>query len=86
VALVVVVLAIAAGATDPRLDASSRVAGDGVYCAVPGEWPRTRDAAWLWNRLRAAGYRDIGCTGSAFVVGYGGPGLYGHDFYISAAS
>lgn len=81
-----VALFVAGDVSDARLDMSLRAAGERVECAVPGEWPRTRDAAWLWNRLRAAGYRDIGCTGSAFVVDYGGPGLYGHDLYIWAFS
>lgn len=85
-ALAAVALSFAASAADARVDTSSRVTGEAVYCAVPGEWPRTRDAAWLWNRLRAAGHRDIGCTGSAFVIDYGGRGQYGHDLYIWAAS
>ena len=86
IALTAVGVSLVAGSADARLDGSSRGAGQAVYCAVPGEWPRTRDAAWLWNRLRAAGYRDIGCTGSAFVVDYGGSGPYGHDLSIWAAS
>jgi hypothetical protein len=85
-AVAAVGLSSAADAADARLDESSRGTGQAVYCAVPGEWPRTRDAAWLWNRLRAAGFRDIGCTGSAFAVDYGGPGPYGHDLYIWAFS
>jgi hypothetical protein len=55
-----------------------------VRCDVPGDWPRTADARWLWTRLQRAGYSEIGCTGSAFVVDYGGPGLYGHDLSIWA--
>ena len=55
-----------------------------VSCSVPGTWPHTRDAEWLWRRLHRAGYDDIACTGSAFVIDYGGPGLWGHDLYIWA--
>jgi hypothetical protein len=51
----------------------------GAPCAMPGEWPHTRDAGWLWNALQRAGYREPDCTGSAFVIDYGGRGLYGHD-------
>ena len=29
---------------------------------------------------------DIGCTGSAFTIDYGGAGLFGHDLYIWAFS
>jgi hypothetical protein len=53
-------------------------------CGLPGEWPHTRDANWLWRALERAGYREPDCTGSAFVIDYGGRGLYGHDLYVSA--
>lgn len=79
--------ALFAGVSEPavaRIDATGHPTAHAVYCSAPGTWPRTRDAAWLWNRIRAAGYRDIGCTGSAFVVDYGGIGMWGHDLYISA--
>jgi hypothetical protein len=56
----------------------------GVPCPMPGAWPHTRDAAWLWGALHRAGYHDIDCTGSAFSIDYGGAGLYGHDLYIWA--
>ncbi len=56
----------------------------GAPCSVPGDWPHTRDAAWLWGALHHAGYSDIGCTGSAFIVVYPGTGVYGHDLYIWA--
>ncbi len=56
----------------------------GAPCAMPGEWPRTRDAGWLLRTLERAGYREPDCTGSAFVIDYGGRGLYGHDLYIWA--
>ena len=51
----------------------------GAPCNRPGEWPHTRDAAWLYRALQEAGYRRIGCTGSAFVIG-----RRRHDLYIWA--
>ena len=51
---------------------------------MPGEWPHSRDAVWLWHALARAGYHDPDCTGSALAVDYGGPGLQGHDLYIWA--
>jgi hypothetical protein len=51
---------------------------------MPGEWPHSRDAGWLWHVLQRAGYRKPDCTGSAFVIDYGGRGFYGHDVYIWA--
>ena len=61
-------------------------AGHTVNCSSPGEWPNTRDAAWLWVTLHRAGYRHIGCTGSAFIIDYGGRALYDHDLYIWAST
>ena len=49
---------------------------------MPGEWPHTADAAWLARVLRASGYEEFGCTGSAFVVDTGGREPYGHDLYV----
>ena len=48
-------------------------------CSQRGEWPHSGDAAWLYGKLRQAGYRRIGCTGSAFVVG-----RPRHDLYVWA--
>ena len=86
-ALVVVLAAIATA-----LAAGGPAGGEGsasaVECHVPGEWARGPDAAWLWNPLRAAGFRDVGCTGSAFDIAYGGNvyGSDGPDFSIWAGS
>src|SRR5215218_1161392 len=52
-------------------------------CDVPDHWPHTRDAAWLWQSLRKAGWTDIGCTGSAFVISIPGP-RSGGDAYLWA--
>jgi hypothetical protein len=65
---------------------SSTFALAGVPCSLPGEWPHTRDAAWLSHALERAGFHEPDCTGSAFVVDYGGPGRYGHDLYIWAVT
>ena len=62
----------------------STLALSGAPCAMPGEWPHTRNAGWLWHALGRAGYREPDCTGSAFVIDYGGGALYGHDLYIWA--
>jgi hypothetical protein len=78
------VVAAACAALAAGVPARGAPATSAVECHVPGEWPRGRDAAWLWKRLRAAGFRDIGCTGSAFDVDYGGSTLLGRDFYIWA--
>jgi hypothetical protein len=59
--------------------------GRAVACSLPGEWPHTADAAWLAGVLRRAGYRDVGCTGSAFDVAYD-YGVPGRDFYIWAVT
>jgi hypothetical protein len=59
--------------------------GRAVACDVPGDWPHTPDAAWLAGVLRRAGYRDVGCTGSAFDVAYEF-GVPRHDFYIWAVT
>jgi hypothetical protein len=37
-------------------------------CALPGEWPHTRDADWLVRVLHRAGFEHHGCTGSAFTI------------------
>jgi hypothetical protein len=42
-----------------------------VVCSSPGDWPHTRDAAWLARALTRAGLGSFGCTGSAFVVDLG---------------
>ena len=67
-----------------RVASTDGIVSHPVRCNVPGEWPHTRDGAWLWHRLKAAGYRKVGCTGSAFVIDYGGTGRRGHDLYIWA--
>jgi hypothetical protein len=64
---------------------STALALAGVQCSMPGEWPHTRDAVWLWQALERAGFREPDCTGSALVVDYGGTGLFGHDLYIWAS-
>jgi len=81
-----VVLMLGITAADARVSSTRTLDRESVYCAVPGEWPRTKDAAWLWKRVRVAGYREIGCSGSAFIVDYGGMGQYGHDLYVWAFS
>ncbi len=43
-----------------------------VVCSSPGEWPHTKDAAWLARALTQTGFGSFGCTGSAFVVDLGG--------------
>jgi hypothetical protein len=58
----------------------------GVPCSLPGEWPHSRDAVWLWHALDRAGFHEPDCTGSALVVDYGGRGTYGHDLYIWAST
>ena len=63
----------------------SIVALAAVACSVAGTWPHTADAAWLAGVLDRAGYRDVGCTGSAFDVAYE-DGVPGHDFYIWATT
>ena len=82
----VLALTIGGSAAEARVHLDSHLSRELVECSVPGEWPRTKDAAWLWKRIRSVGYRDIGCTGSAFVIDYGGIGMYGHDLYIWAFS
>jgi hypothetical protein len=37
-------------------------------CALPGEWPHTRDADWVVRVLQRAGFQQHGCTGSAFTI------------------
>jgi hypothetical protein len=68
------------------IEATESSTAHGVRCSVPGEWPQTSDVAWLWQRLRASRYREIGCTGSAFTIDYGGSGSSGHDLYIWAST
>lgn len=53
-----------------------------AVCAVPGEWPHTRDADWLARVLHRAGFERHGCTGSAFTVDLGRRG----DLYVWAFS
>ncbi|MFL5726055.1 MAG: hypothetical protein ACJ77F_06920 [Chloroflexota bacterium] len=45
-------------------------------CAVPGEWPHTRDADWVVRVLHRAGFQVHGCTGSAFTIDLGREDLY----------
>jgi hypothetical protein len=42
-----------------------------VVCSSRGDWPHTKDAAWLARALTRTGLRSFGCTGSAFVVDLG---------------
>jgi hypothetical protein len=42
-----------------------------VVCSSPGDWPHTKDAAWLARALTRTGLGSFGCTGSAFVVDLG---------------
>jgi hypothetical protein len=51
-----------------------------VVCSSPGDWPQTKDAAWLARALRRAGLGSFGCTGSAFVVDLGGPASAGQIY------
>jgi hypothetical protein len=39
-----------------------------VACALPGEWPHTRDADWVVGVLHRAGFEHHDCTGSAFTL------------------
>jgi hypothetical protein len=54
-----------------------------VVCSSPGDWPHTKDAAWLARALTTAGLGSFGCTGSAFVVDLGGPASSG-QLYVWA--
>jgi hypothetical protein len=49
-------------------------------CALPGEWPHTRDADWVVRVLHRAGFEHHGCTGSAFTIDL----PHGGDLYIWA--
>jgi hypothetical protein len=51
-----------------------------VVCSLPGDWPHTRDAAWLARALTRAGLGSFGCTGSAFVVDLGGDASTGQIY------
>jgi hypothetical protein len=42
-----------------------------VVCSSRGDWPHTKDAAWLARALTRTGLGSFGCTGSAFVVDLG---------------
>lgn len=53
-----------------------------AVCAMPGEWPHTRDADWLARVLHRAGFDKHGCTGSAFTVDL----PRGGDLYVWAFS
>lgn len=37
-------------------------------CALPAEWPHTRDADWVVRVLHRAGFERHDCTGSAFTI------------------
>jgi hypothetical protein len=51
-----------------------------VVCSSPGDWPHTKDAAWLARALTRAGLGSFGCTGSAFVVDLGGENSAGQIY------
>jgi hypothetical protein len=51
-----------------------------VVCSSPGDWPHTKDAAWLARALTRAGLGSFGCTGSAFVVDLGGENSTGQVY------
>jgi hypothetical protein len=51
-----------------------------VVCSSPGDWPHTKDAAWLARALTRAGLGAFGCTGSAFVVDLGGDNSTGQIY------
>jgi len=55
---------------------AAALAAPAIPCKQPGEWPHTRDAAWLAQVLHRAGYARTDCTGSAFVIRLGGRDLY----------
>jgi hypothetical protein len=55
------------------LGAPMALARSTVACSSPGDWPHTKDAAWLARALTRAGLGSFGCTGSAFIVDLGGP-------------
>ena len=52
----------------------------GAACALPGEWPHTRDADWVVRVLQRAGFAEHGCTGSAFTIDL----ARGQDLYVWA--
>jgi hypothetical protein len=72
--LVVLSLAVICVAASPALG------GSAVTCSSPGDWPHTKDAAWLARALTRAGLGSFGCTGSAFVVDLGGTGSSGQIY------
>jgi hypothetical protein len=49
-------------------------------CALPGEWPHTRDADWVVSVLHRAGFEHHDCTGSAFTIAL----PRGGDLYVWA--
>jgi hypothetical protein len=51
-----------------------------VVCSSPGDWPHTKDAAWLARALTRAGLGSFGCTGSAFVADLGGDNSTGQIY------
>jgi hypothetical protein len=51
-----------------------------VACSSPGDWPHTKDAAWLTRALARSGFGSFGCTGSAFVVDLGGANSTGQIY------
>jgi hypothetical protein len=51
-----------------------------VACSSSGDWPHTKDAAWLTRALTRSGHRSFGCTGSAFVVNLGGANSTGQIY------
>jgi hypothetical protein len=51
-------------------------------CALPGEWPHTRDADWVVRVLHRAGFDQHGCTGSAFTIDL----PRGGDLYVWAVT
>jgi hypothetical protein len=51
-----------------------------VACSSPGDWPHTKDAAWLARALTRAGLGSFGCTGSAFLADLGGANSTGQIY------
>jgi hypothetical protein len=51
-----------------------------VVCSSPGDWPHTKDAAWLARALTRTGLGSYGCTGSAFIVDLGGDASTGQIY------
>src|SRR6266700_6639631 len=76
VALVLAGLAARRGMAKDEMSSDVSIAPRTATCAVPGEWPYTRDADWVVRMLRRAGFKTYGCTGSAFTIDLGRADLY----------